>query len=154
VLRLGRTRPLFVPFFMPSASGPPGSLRSISFKFADLSSGYFSADGRVFATPHLRLPDGLPDGCVPLAAPDNHDALTLFFARSSLVAIASSQSLLQLPTLRLSPDRHGTCPKVQVYDKINNNELPPHEAFYNRLKIKILQMKNIICVSMLGMITT
>jgi hypothetical protein len=33
-----------------------------------------------------------------LAAPDDNDALTLFFARSSIVAIASSQSLLQRPT--------------------------------------------------------
>ncbi len=40
------------------------------------------------------------------------------------------------------------------YDKINYIELPPHEAFYNRLKNKILQMKNIKSVLMLGRITT
>jgi hypothetical protein len=56
--------------------------------------GHFSADGRIFAKPHLRLPGSSPDRCVPLATPDDRDALTLFFARPSLVAIASSQSLL------------------------------------------------------------
>ncbi len=57
----------------------------------------FSADGRIFATPALL--DSAPDRCVPLAAPDDPDALTLFFVQSSLVAIASSQFLLP----RLAP---------------------------------------------------
>jgi hypothetical protein len=60
--------------------------------FADLPLGHFSACGRIFAT--LALLHSAPDRCVPLAAPDDPDALTLFFAKSALVAIASSQSLL------------------------------------------------------------
>ncbi len=52
-------------------------------------------DCRIFATPALR--SGAPDRCVPLASPEDLDALTLFFAGSSLVTIASSQSLLPRP---------------------------------------------------------
>ena len=63
--------------------------------FADLPLGHFSADGRVFATPALL--GTTPDRCVPLASPEDLDALTLFFAGPALVAIASSQSLLPRP---------------------------------------------------------
>ncbi len=34
------------------------------------------------------------------------------------------------------------------YNKINNTELPPHAAFFNRFKVKILLMKNIKFVLM------
>ena len=40
------------------------------------------------------------------------------------------------------------------YDKLNNTEIPPHESFFNRIKNKILLMKNIIFVFMHGRITT
>jgi hypothetical protein len=66
--------------------------------FADMPHGHFSAHDRVFATPFFRSTGGVPDRCAPLAAPDDRDALTLFFARPSLVAIASSQSLPPRPT--------------------------------------------------------
>ena len=56
--------------------------------FADLPHGHFSPDGRIFATPLLRSPGGQPDRCIPLAAPEDRDSLTLFFAGPSLVAIA------------------------------------------------------------------
>ncbi len=59
--------------------------RALHF-FADLPLGHFSDDGRVFAT--LALRSGAPDRCVPLASPEDPDALTLFFAGPSLVAIA------------------------------------------------------------------
>jgi hypothetical protein len=36
---------------------------------------------------------------------------------------------------------------------INETELPSHDLFYSKMKNKILAMKNIIFVSMLGMIT-
>ena len=66
--------------------------------FADLPHGHFSSDGRIFASPLLRSPGGQPDRRIPLAAPEDRDALTLFFAGPSLVAVASSVSLLPRPT--------------------------------------------------------
>jgi hypothetical protein len=40
------------------------------------------------------------------------------------------------------------------YNKLNETELPPHEAFFNKLKNKILLMKSIKFVWMHGMKTT
>ena len=39
------------------------------------------------------------------------------------------------------------------YDKLNETELPSHDLFYSKMKNKILVMKNIIFVLMLGRIT-
>ena len=60
----------------------------------NLPDGFLSSDGRIFAVPAIRGPNGLPDRCIPLADPGDPDALTLFFAPVGLVAIASSHSLL------------------------------------------------------------
>jgi hypothetical protein len=65
--------------------------------FADLPPGNLSADGRVFATPHLRAPSGRPAHCVALAEPDAPEALTLFFAPAGLVAAACSHTLRPKP---------------------------------------------------------
>ena len=65
--------------------------------FAGLPDGFFSTDGRVFATPALRFPGDDLTHFVPLTEPNDRDALTLFFASSTLVAICSSHSLLQRP---------------------------------------------------------
>ena len=47
---------------------------------AYLPLGHFSSDGRVFCTPSVGLPGGLPDMCLPLCDSANPDALTLFFS--------------------------------------------------------------------------
>ena len=65
--------------------------------FAAIPDGYFTADGRVFATPAYGGVAGVPDRCVSLAPPDDPQALTLFFSPSGLVAVAASHSLLPRP---------------------------------------------------------
>ena len=65
---------------------------------AHLPHGHFSADGRIFCVPAL-APGGVhPDACLPLRAPSDPDALTLFFHGSAVVAICSSHSVLARPT--------------------------------------------------------
>ena len=64
---------------------------------AYLPQGHFSADGRIFCAPSVGLPGGLPDSCLPLCDDADPDALTLFFAGSTLVAICSSHSVLPRP---------------------------------------------------------
>ena len=76
-----------------------------------LAEGFFSPDGRIFATPALGGPHGRPDRRVDLSPPGALDALTLFFAPVGLVAIASSHSLLprmlSSPTVELVMSRRG-----------------------------------------------
>ena len=57
----------------------------------------FSTDGRIFCTPAVGFPGGLPDSRLPLCDPADTDALTLFFSCSAIVAICSSHSVLPLP---------------------------------------------------------
>ncbi len=64
---------------------------------AHLPLGHFSADGRIFCVPAVAAAAGLPDACLPLRAPSDPDALTLFFCGSAVVAICSSHSVLARP---------------------------------------------------------
>ena len=79
--------------------------------FANMPHGFFSRDGRFFAFPTYATPGGAPDRCVPLAAAEDSEALTLFFNASGLVAVASSHSLLPrlppTPTSGLVHSRRG-----------------------------------------------
>ncbi len=54
---------------------------------AHLRLGHFSADGRIFCVPAIASGGGLPDACLPLRAPSDPDALTLFFCGPAVVAI-------------------------------------------------------------------
>ena len=64
---------------------------------AYLPLGHFSPDGRVFCTPSIGLPGGLPDKCLPLCDAADPDAFTLFFSGSTVIAICSSHSVLPRP---------------------------------------------------------
>ncbi len=61
---------------------------------AHLPPGQFSADDRVFCTPSTGFPSGLPDSCLPLCAPSDPDALTIFLAGLYIVAICSLHYVL------------------------------------------------------------
>jgi hypothetical protein len=56
--------------------------------------GFLSRDGRIFALPVLRFPEGQPDRCIALADPGDVDSMTLFFGPAGLAAVASSQPFL------------------------------------------------------------
>ena len=83
---------VFCPFFHALAAGCPWdtALRA----FASLPSGFFSADGRVFACRALQTGD--PDRllCFSVHPADAAEQLSLFFRGPSLVAVACSHSLL------------------------------------------------------------
>ena len=102
--------------------------------FANLPDGHFSADGRVFALPALRDLPAPPNGHVPLRRPDDSDALTLFFAESRLVAVASSHSLLPRPApspldgLVQSP-RGGSFPSRFLPDFVRLKKTPSRDMF-------------------------
>ncbi len=61
-----------------------------------LASGFLSPDGRAFV-PALSRADPPPDSCVPLARPEDPDALTLLFSGPALTDVLSSHSLLPRP---------------------------------------------------------
>jgi hypothetical protein len=70
---------------------------------AHLALGHFSADGRIFCDPAIASGGGPPDACLPLRAPSDPGALTLFFRGLAVVAICPSHSVLARPTPRLRP---------------------------------------------------
>ena len=86
---------LFCAFFHALAAGCPWALAFDSF--LALPPGYFSPDGRAFATALLRASPQLPLSMFPLLDPNSAAALTLFFASNQLVAITSSHSVFPGP---------------------------------------------------------
>ncbi len=65
-------------------------------EIGSLAEGFFSQDGRLFATSAVTTRSGTPDRCAILTYPNDPDALTLYFAPDGLVAVASTHSLLPL----------------------------------------------------------
>ena len=98
---------------------------------AHLPLGHFSADGRIFCVPAIASGEGFPDACLPLRAPSDPDALTLFFRGSTVVAICSSHSVLPRPTPAPSAGvrllRSGA-PSRFLPDYIRLNKLPSRDV--------------------------
>ena len=100
---------------------------------AHLPLGHFSADGRVFCVPAVASGACTPDACLPLQAPTDSDALTLFFCGAEVVAICSSHSVLPRPTpapsagVRLFPSE-APSRFLPDYIRLKTRKLPSSSA--------------------------
>jgi len=84
----------FCVFFHALRVGLPWDL-ALSLR-SPLASGFLSPDGRTFV-PAASQAGPPPDSCVPLARPEDTDALTLLFSGPALTGVLSSHSLLPRP---------------------------------------------------------
>ena len=86
---------LFCVFFHALAAGCPWDIAFQAFRA--LPPGYFSADGRLFATAAFRADPHCSLLRFQLSLPDSSDSLTLFFSNSQVLAIACSHSVFPKP---------------------------------------------------------